>query len=86
MNRKPIKKILKKYKNRSIKDLSSKERTEVLKLMDEHLEKGVINLFVREANGAVSARSMTMPIYFSYLLEKEVDMKFSEVIQSLQSE
>ena len=84
LDRKSIKKILKKYKNRSIKDLSSAERTEVLKLMDEHLEKGVINLFVRDDSGSVSAQTMTIPTYLSYLQEKEGDKTVGEVIKTLQ--
>ena len=48
LGRSSIKKILKKYKNKNIRDLSSDERTEVLKLMDQSFEKGAINLFVRK--------------------------------------
>lgn len=84
LDRRAIKKILKKYKNKSIKDLSSSERTEVLKLMDEHLEKGVINLFVRDDSGSVSAQTMTMPTYLSYLQEKEGYTTVAEVIKTLQ--
>ncbi len=84
LDRKSVKRILKKYKNRSIKDLSSAERTEVLKLMDEHLEKGVINLFVRDDSGSVSAQTMTIPTYLSYLQEKEGDKTVGEVIKTLQ--
>ena len=84
LDRKSTKKILKKYKNKSIKDLSSAELTEVLKLMDEHLEKGVINLFVRDDSGSVSAQTMTIPTYLSYLQEKEGDTTVGEVIKTLQ--
>jgi len=53
----------KKYKDRSINDLLSVERTKVLKLMYEHLEKGVINLFVRNDSGSVSAQTIRFQIF-----------------------
>ena len=85
LGRSSIKKVLKKYKNKSIRDLSSDERTEVLKLMDQSFETGAINLFVREENGTVSARCMSIPNYLSYMQEKEGDKTVGELIKTLQS-
>lgn len=86
LGRSPIKKVLKKYKNKSIRDLSSNERIEVLKLMDHSFEKGAINIFVREDNGTVSARSMSIRNYLSYMQEKEGDKTVGELIKTLQSD
>ena len=85
MGRDPIKKILRKYKNKSIKDLSSNERAQVLKLMDSRLEKGVINMFIRDDNGGVSSHTMTIPSYLSYLQKKEGNLTVAEVMQKIQS-
>jgi hypothetical protein len=80
---KTINKILKKYERRTIDDLSSSERVEVLKIMSEHLEDDVINLFVREDNGSVSARRMSLPRYLSHLRETRGDMTVNELIKKL---
>ena len=86
LGRSPIKKVLKKYKNKSIRDLSSDERTEVLKLMSQSSDKEAINLFIREDNGTVSARSMSIPNYLSYLQEKEGDKTVGELIKTLRND
>ena len=86
LGRGSIRKILKKYKNKSIKDLSSTERTEVLKIMDQSLEKSVINLFVRDDNGIVSARSMSMPTYLTYMQNNRGSTTVGELIKTLQNE
>ena len=85
LSRDPVKKILRKYKNKSIKNLSSYERTEVLKLMDSRLERGVINMFIRDDNGGVSSQTMSLPTYFSYLQKKQGDLTVGEVMQKIQS-
>jgi succinate dehydrogenase flavin-adding protein (antitoxin of CptAB toxin-antitoxin module) len=81
-----IKKILKKYKNRSIKGLSTTEREEVLKLMDQNMDREAINLFVQEDDGTISSQLMTIPTYFSYLQEKQGNMTVAQLIQKLQSD
>jgi len=86
LGRSPIKKVLKKYKDKSIRDLSSNERTEVLKLMSQSSDKEAINLFIREDNGTVSARSMSIQNYLSYLQEKEGDKTVGELIRTLQND
>ena len=84
LGRDPIRKVLRKYRNKSIKDLSSNERAEVLKLMDSSLEKDVINMFVRDDNGGVSSQTMTIPTYLEYLQQNQGDLTVSEVIQKIQ--
>ena len=83
IDRKLINKILKKYKNRSVDNLSSKERLEVLKLMSEGLDREVVNLFVREPNGSVSARRMTVPSYLDHLQKNEGKMTVGQMLEQL---
>ncbi len=80
---KVINRILKKYQKRNIDGLSSAEKVEVLKIMSEHLEDDVINLFVQEDNGSVSARRMPLPRYLSYMQETRGDMTVNEMIKKL---
>jgi len=80
-----IKKILKKYKNRTIEGLSTTEREEVLKIMDQNMDREAINLFVRDDDGNISSQLMTIPTYFSYLQEKQGNLTVAQVIQKLQS-
>ena len=86
LSKDPIKKILKKYRNRSIRDLSSTERDEVLKLMGQNIEREAINLFVRDDDGTLSSQSMTIPTYFLYLQEKQGNITVAQLIQKLQSD
>lgn len=83
IDNKLINKILKKYKDRSVDNLSTKERVEVLKLMSEGLDKDVVNLFVREPNGSVSARRMTMPVYLKHLKKNQGKMTVGEILEQL---
>ena len=80
---KVINRILKKYEKRVISDLSSSEKVEVLKVMSDHLEDDVINLFVQEDNGSVSARRMSLPRYLSHMQETRGDMTVNELIKKL---
>ena len=81
-----IGRALRKYKNRHLRELSTNERVEVLKLMDENLPEGIINIFVREDNGSVSSRRMSTNKYFHYLREKEGDLTVGQLIKRLQGE
>jgi len=86
LGRNPIKKIVKKYKNKTISELSSAERSEVIRTMGEHLEKNVFNIFVKEDNGGVSTRNMTLSTYFDYLEEKDRDATVGDVVKTLEEE
>lgn len=79
-------KILKKYKDKVLNDLSYKERMEVLKMMDDSLKNDTINVFIRESNGSVSSRRMNLTNYLSYLQETQGDMTVEELMNYLEEE
>ena len=81
-----INKMLKKYKDRCVGDLSFAEKDEVLRLMAEKVDTDAVNLFVRDAHGGMSSRKMSIPVYLSHLEKTESDVTIGEIIKKLQIE
>ena len=78
-----VNKIIKKYKDKSISELSNAERVEVLKTMNDRLETDMVNFFIREENGSVSARKMTLKSYFSLMQESQGEMTVKDIMEKL---
>ena len=76
--------MLKRYRDKCVGELSSAERNEVLRLMAEKSDTDAVNIFVRDGNGSMSSRKMSMPIYLSHLEKTDSNLTVGEVIKKLQ--